>query len=31
VEAVRIDVGCSHIWDLTGVGSVDTGILKFRR
>ena len=31
VERVRIDVSRSHIWDLTGVGALDTVILKFRR
>ena len=31
VERVRIDIGRSHIWDLTGVGALDTVILKFRR
>ena len=31
VEKVRIDVSRSHIWDLTGVGALDTVILKFRR
>jgi SulP family sulfate permease len=31
VEKVRIDVGASHIWDLTGVAALDTVILKFRR
>src|SRR5690606_36114749 len=31
VETVRIDVGRAHIWDLTGVGALDTVILKFRR
>jgi SulP family sulfate permease len=31
VEKVSIDVGGSHIWDLTGVAALDTVILKFRR
>jgi sulfate permease, SulP family len=31
VEQVTIDVGRSHIWDLTGVGAIDTVVLKFRR
>ncbi|MCV0396977.1 MAG: SulP family inorganic anion transporter [Rhizobiaceae bacterium] len=31
VEKVCIDVSRSHIWDLTGVGALDTVILKFRR
>ena len=31
IERVRIDVGRSHIWDLTGVAALDTVILKFRR
>jgi sulfate permease, SulP family len=31
VEKVRIDVGRSHIWDLTGVAALDAVILKFRR
>lgn len=31
LERVKIDVGRSHIWDLTGVGAVDTIVLKFRR
>jgi SulP family sulfate permease len=28
---IRIDVSKAHIWDLTGVGAVDTAVLKFRR
>ena len=31
VGTVRIDVSRAHIWDLTGVGAIDTVILKFRR
>jgi SulP family sulfate permease len=31
IERVRIDVGRSHIWDLTGVTALDTVVLKFRR
>ncbi|WP_157016917.1 SulP family inorganic anion transporter [Mesorhizobium xinjiangense] len=31
VEKVRIDVSGAHIWDLTGVGALDTVVLKFRR
>ncbi len=31
VERVTIDVSRSHIWDLTGVGAIDTVVLKFRR
>lgn len=31
LDKVRIDVGRSHIWDLTGVAALDTVILKFRR
>jgi SulP family sulfate permease len=31
IERVKIDVGRSHIWDLTGVGAVDSVVLKFRR
>ncbi|WEX07274.1 SulP family inorganic anion transporter [Chelativorans sp. AA-79] len=31
LERVRIDVGRSHIWDLTGVAALDTVVLKFRR
>ncbi|WP_119460622.1 SulP family inorganic anion transporter [Rhodospirillaceae bacterium SYSU D60014] len=31
IERVRIDVGRSHIWDLTGVAALDTVVLKFRR
>lgn len=31
LEKVTIDVSRSHIWDLTGVGALDTVILKFRR
>jgi len=31
IERVTIDVGRSHIWDLTGVGAIDTVVLKFRR
>jgi len=31
IEKVRIDVGRAHIWDLTGVGALDTVVLKFRR
>ncbi|HZH28783.1 MAG TPA: SulP family inorganic anion transporter [Azospirillaceae bacterium] len=30
-ERVRIDVGRAHIWDLSGVGALDTAVLKFRR
>ncbi|RYE88437.1 MAG: SulP family inorganic anion transporter, partial [Hyphomicrobiales bacterium] len=28
---VVIDVSRAHIWDLTGVGAIDTAVLKFRR
>lgn len=31
IERVTIDVSRSHIWDLTGVGAVETVVLKFRR
>lgn len=31
VEKVHLDVSRSHIWDLTGVGALDTVVLKFRR
>ncbi|AKR55901.1 Sulfate permease [Devosia sp. H5989] len=31
IERVRIDVSKAHIWDLTGVGAIDTAVLKFRR
>jgi SulP family sulfate permease len=31
IERVKIDVGRSHIWDLTGVGAIDSIVLKFRR
>ena len=31
IERVTIDVGRSHVWDLTGVGAIDTVVLKFRR
>jgi SulP family sulfate permease len=31
IERVRIDVGRSHIWDLTGIAALDTVVLKFRR
>ncbi|WP_127523870.1 SulP family inorganic anion transporter [Mesorhizobium sp. Z1-4] len=31
VARVTIDVSRSHIWDLTGVGAIDTVMLKFRR
>ncbi|APH73107.1 SulP family inorganic anion transporter [Aquibium oceanicum] len=31
VERVTIDVSRAHIWDLTGVGAIDTVVLKFRR
>jgi SulP family sulfate permease len=31
LDRVKIDVGRSHIWDLTGVAALDTVILKFRR
>ncbi|MDB5621534.1 MAG: Sulfate permease, partial [Devosia sp.] len=27
----RIDVSRAHIWDLTGVGAIDTAVLKLRR
>jgi len=30
-ERVRIDVSRAHIWDLSGVGALDTAVLKFRR
>ena len=26
-----LDVSRAHIWDLTGVGAIDTAVLKFRR
>jgi sulfate permease, SulP family len=31
IERVVIDVSRSHVWDLTGVGAIDTVVLKFRR
>jgi len=31
IEHVTIDVSQAHIWDLTGVGSLDKAVLKFRR
>jgi SulP family sulfate permease len=31
IERVTIDVSRSHVWDLTGVGAIDTVVLKFRR
>jgi SulP family sulfate permease len=31
VERVVIDVSAAHIWDLTGVGAIDTAVLKFRK
>ncbi len=31
LERVRIDVGRSHIWDLSGVAALDAAVLKFRR
>jgi len=31
LERVKIDIGRSHIWDLTGVGAVDSAVFKFRR
>ena len=31
LDRVRIDVSGSHIWDLSGVGALDTVVLKFRR
>ncbi len=31
LERVRIDVSRSHIWDLTGVATLDAVVLKFRR
>ena len=31
MERVTIDVSRAHIWDLTGVGAIDTVVLKFRR
>lgn len=31
LDRVRIDIGRSHIWDLSGVAALDTVILKFRR
>ncbi len=31
LEKVRIDVSGAHIWDLTGVGALDTVVLKLRR
>ncbi len=31
VARVVIDVTKAHIWDLTGVGSIDTAVLKFRK
>ncbi len=31
IARITIDVSRSHIWDLTGVGAIDTVVLKFRR
>ena len=31
VERVLIDVSRAHIWDLSGVGAIDTAVLKFRK
>jgi sulfate permease, SulP family len=31
IERVKIDLGRSHIWDLTGVGAIDSVVMKFRR
>src|SRR5690606_38454963 len=31
IERVVVDVSRSHVWDLTGVGAIDTVVLKFRR
>lgn len=31
LERVKIDVSRAHIWDLSGVGALDTVVLKFRR
>ncbi len=31
LEAVTIDVGDAHIWDLTGVNAIDKAVLKFRK
>jgi SulP family sulfate permease len=31
LERVTIDVGRSHIWDLTGVAALDAVVVKFRR
>ncbi|MER9372319.1 SulP family inorganic anion transporter [Mesorhizobium sp. M7A.F.Ca.US.011.01.1.1] len=31
LQRAVIDVTHAHIWDLTGVGAVDTAVLKFRR
>ena len=31
IENVTIDVSQAHFWDLTGVGSLDKAVLKFRR
>lgn len=28
---VHLDVSRAHIWDLTGVGAIDTAVLKFRK
>ncbi|MGV3490436.1 MAG: SulP family inorganic anion transporter [Devosia sp.] len=30
-EKIVIDVSRAHIWDLTGVGAIDTAVLKFRK
>jgi len=31
LDLVHLDVSRAHIWDLTGVGAIDTAVLKFRR
>jgi SulP family sulfate permease len=31
LDRVTIDVSRAHVWDLTGVGAIDTAVLKFRR
>ena len=31
LDAVTIDVGRAHIWDLTGVNAIDKAVLKFRK
>lgn len=31
LDLVHLDVSRAHIWDLTGVGAIDTAVLKFRK